>query len=99
MGCIILNKCTRTYTHMFHAANLHRHIPDVMNECVCVLCCACVCVCVLVNKYVWGELIVVCVHLCVQIGCVICVYMCVCTCAGIWLHDTLYVPVNKCIYM
>ena len=29
--------------------------------------------CVLVNKYVWGELIVVCVHLCVQIGCVMCV--------------------------
>ena len=41
------------------------------------------------------------VHLCVQIGGVICV-LCVCTCAwvkGICLHDTLYVPVNKYMYM
>ena len=47
------------------------------------------------------ELVAVCVHLCVQIGCVIHVCMCVCvyvcTCAwveGEWLHDT---PVNKCV--
>ena len=28
--------------------------------------------------------------------------LCVCTCAwvkGIWLHDTIYVPVNKYMYM
>ena len=53
MGCIILNKCTHTYTYnMYHAANLHTHIPDVMNECVCVLCV--LCVYCMVNKYVWG---------------------------------------------
>ena len=68
---------------------------------MCVCCVCVVFISVLVNKYVWGELIVVFVHLSVQIGCVICVYVyvvCVCTCAwvrGIWLHDTLHVPVNK----
>ena len=44
----------------------------------------------------------VCVHLCVQIGCVICVCMCVlCVCVymcigkGHLVADILYVPVNK----
>ena len=75
-----------------------------MSVCVCCVC-VCVCVCVLVNKYVWGEMIVVCVHLCTNWLRDMCVYvyvLCMCTCVwvkGIWLHDTIYVPVNKYMYM
>ena len=47
----------------------------------------------------------VCALVCTNWLCDMCVYVCaccVCTCAwvkGIWLHDTLYVPVNKYMYM